>query len=195
MDKCKYCGNYHGSYNYDNALMSMTGTGNDYWNSYNYDNALMSMTGTGNDYWKYTKSKSYSRCQMNKIYEKFAIEMTGNDPLFGKKKKYNTSHIQFHDFNQTSYNGSQIGGMMFGKKKKYKTSYVQLSLSFTLNNSEHKLYIRAELFEYLKIMGSEGKLDFWDLYFLEGIHDIKLLEPKDKDNAEPSDKIIMEITI
>ncbi len=60
---------------------------------------------------------------------------------------------------------------------------------------DHKIYVKAELFEYIKIMFNEGKIDFWDLYFLQEMHDLPLIDSEMDRKAEPSDKVVLQITI
>ena len=76
----------------------------------------------------------------------------------------------------------------------YQTKFIDTNLS-QINKYETTLYIKAELFEYFRVQASKGKLDFWDLFILEKEHDMKLICQSDCDNALPTDKVIMQITI
>lgn len=66
--------------------------------------------------------------------------------------------------------------------------------SISIKMSDLHLYETAELYEYIKILASENKLNFWDLFKLEEIHNMSLIE-NIKDTPEPSDDIIYRITI
>ena len=74
------------------------------------------------------------------------------------------------------------------------TKFYSLELPH-LSIPSNKIYIRAELFEYIKIMFDKGEIDFWDLYELAQIHDFPLINSETEKKAEPSDKVILQITI
>lgn len=59
---------------------------------------------------------------------------------------------------------------------------------------KQQLYVNAELFQYIKLLASDGKLGFWDLFRLQQIHDFPLIDDV-KETPEPSDDMIYQVTI
>ena len=165
MSKCSIYGNYHSMPNYKSNLGK----------KYEKDVIEKILKNYGK---QFIADYDGDKININKPISKLDNVIFYNDDL--DSSLYKTVTFDFENLYPSILN-----------KKKYVN---KPSLSISIKMSDLHLYETAELYEYIKILASENKLGFWDLFKLEEIHNMSLIE-NIKDTPEPSDDIIYRITI
>lgn len=165
MSKCSSCGNYHSMPNYKSNLGK----------KYEKDIIEKILKSYGK---KFIADYDGDKTNINKPISKLDNVIFYNDDL--DSSLYKTVTFDFENLYPSILN-----------KKKYSHNS---TLSISIKMSDLHLYEAAELYEYIKILASENKLGFWDLFKLEEIHNMSLIE-NIKNTPEPSDDIIYRITI